>query len=190
VERGNKDKLKAKRAEIIQCDCGNQYTFGNKVRHLESKIHIKYQNQLCGIIEPTPTNEEKKILEEEKMNKLREQQKKYRQQNSEKIREFKRQHYQKNKEKISQENKKYYEEHKEQIKEHVKKYSEENKDKIKDSNNDRYQKNKERILETQKEIIKCDCGAEIRKSGKAEHLRSKKHSDNIAKIIKPITTSE
>ena len=28
-------------------------------------------------------------------------------------------------------------------------------------------------------MIICDCGAEIRKSGKAEHDRSKKHQDYI-----------
>ena len=41
----NKEKLKNKRAEIINCECGNQYTFGNKRRHLQSKVHINYQNE-------------------------------------------------------------------------------------------------------------------------------------------------
>jgi hypothetical protein len=47
----NKEKIKEKRSELINCECGNQYTFENKSCHLKSKLHIKYQNQLCGIIE-------------------------------------------------------------------------------------------------------------------------------------------
>ena len=40
----NKDTLKEKRSEIIQCDCGHAYTFGNKNRHLHSKIHTSYKD--------------------------------------------------------------------------------------------------------------------------------------------------
>jgi len=39
----NKEKLKAKKSEVINCECGHQYTFGNKHRHLQSKIHLQYQ---------------------------------------------------------------------------------------------------------------------------------------------------
>ena len=42
----NKEKLKEKKLQIINCECGNQFTFGNKHRHLQTKIHIDYQNQL------------------------------------------------------------------------------------------------------------------------------------------------
>ena len=56
----NKEKLKLQKSEIINCECGNQYTFGNKHRHLQSKIHIDYQNKLCGLI----SEPEQKIVEE------------------------------------------------------------------------------------------------------------------------------
>jgi len=38
----NKEKLKEQRAQIINCECGSQYTFGNKNRHFRTKIHIDY----------------------------------------------------------------------------------------------------------------------------------------------------
>ena len=43
----------------------------------------------------------------------------------------------------------------------------------------RYQENKEKILESQKEMITCECGAHIRKTGKNEHCKSTKHQDYI-----------
>jgi hypothetical protein len=46
----NKAKIQEKNKQIIKCDCGNEFTFGNKNRHLLSKLHIDYQNQLCGIV--------------------------------------------------------------------------------------------------------------------------------------------
>ena len=67
----NKEKLKEKRSELVNCECGNQYTFGNKNRHLQSKIHTEYQNQLCGII----TESLPEISEEEKLQILRKKQK-------------------------------------------------------------------------------------------------------------------
>ena len=68
----NKEKLKNQKAEIINCECGNQYTFGNKHRHLQSKVHIDYQNKLCGIIESEPTisEEEKKTILQQKQKDL------------------------------------------------------------------------------------------------------------------------
>ena len=56
----NKEKISEQKKQIIDCECGNNYTFGNKHRHLLSKIHIDYQNQLCGIIEPIISEERKK----------------------------------------------------------------------------------------------------------------------------------
>ena len=38
----NKEKLKAQKSEVIICECGNKYTFGNKHRHLQTKIHTDY----------------------------------------------------------------------------------------------------------------------------------------------------
>ena len=175
----NKEKLKNQRTEIINCECGNQYTFGNKLRHLQSKIHINYQNQLCGIIEP---DTEPKMSEEEKKEILHQKQKEYREKNAEKIKEFKKNYNEENKEKIKEQTHAYYEEHKNEIKLKVKQYVEENKDKVKEYKDSWYQKNKEKILEKQKQIFVCECGAEVRCSGKAEHLRSAKHKNYIEKF--------
>lgn len=175
----NKEKLKNERAEIINCECGNQYTFGNKHRHLQSKIHINYQNQLCGIIEP---DTEPKMSEEEKKEILHQKQKEYREKNAEKIKEFKKNYNEENKEKIKEQTHAYYEEHKNEIKLKVKQYVEENKDKVREYKDSWYQKNKEKILEKQKQIFVCECGAEVRCSGKAEHLRSAKHKNYIEKF--------
>lgn len=38
----NKEKLKEQRAQLIKCDCGCEYTFGNKSRHQRSKIHMNF----------------------------------------------------------------------------------------------------------------------------------------------------
>ncbi len=171
----NKEKLKVKRGEIIDCECGNQYTFGNKNRHLQSKIHTGYQNQLCGIvIEPFP-----QISEEDKLQITKQKQKEYREKNADKIKEFKKKYNDTHKEENSIARKKYYESHKNEIIEQNKIYIEANKDKIKEIKDEWYQKNKEKILERQREMITCECGSEIRVSGKAEHNRSDKHKKYI-----------
>jgi len=36
----NKEKLKEKNGQVIECECGHQYTFKNKSRHLQTKKHI------------------------------------------------------------------------------------------------------------------------------------------------------
>jgi hypothetical protein len=167
----NKEKLKKKRAQIINCDCSNQYTFGNKHRHLQSKLHIDYQNKLGGIIkEPKPT-----ISEEEKLVNLRQIQKEYREKNAEKNKEWKKSYNNSHKEDIKEQNQKYYDEHKNEIIEKNKKYAEENKEKVKKNKNEWYQKNKEKILERQKLTFICECGSEVRIAGKIEHERSVKH---------------
>jgi hypothetical protein len=175
----NKEKLKAEKSQIIDCECGNSYTFGNKHRHLQTKVHINYQNKLCGIIEI-----ETKISDEEKNKILRQKQKEYREKNAEKIKEYKKEYYETNKEKVSEKYKIYKEQHKEEIKIQQQKYIEENKDKIKEKKNEWYQKNKEKILEKHKEMITCECGSEIRKSGKIVHYNSKKHQDYKSLLIK------
>lgn len=165
----NKEKLKFQKGQVIECECGHAYTFGNKHRHLQSKIHTLYQTSIMN----PKSEEELKIIEDENKSKQKEQQKKYRDNHKEQIQECKKQHYQHNKEQILEQNKQYKEEHKDQNK----KYIEENKEKIQNYKNDWYLKNKEKILQKQKEMVICDCGAEIRKSGRAEHCRSKKHQD-------------
>jgi len=170
----NKEKLKEQKSQIINCECGCQYTFGNKHRHLQSKIHISYQNQLCGIIEEQiPEQTEEENLEQ--LEKLKLNQKEYREKNFEKIKEYKKKYNDNHKQENSEQSKKYYEQHKNEIIEQAKKYAEENKDKIKKNKDEWYQKNKEKILEKQKQTFICECGSEVRCAGKAEHNRSVKH---------------
>jgi hypothetical protein len=167
----NKEKLKLQKSEIINCECGNQYTFGNKHRHFQSKIHIDYQNKLCGLIsEPEQT-----ITEEEKNEILHQKQKEYREKNSEKIKEYKKTYNENHKEEIKKQTYNYYEEHKEEIKAKVKEYKENNEEKIKNYKEKWYQNNKEQILQKQKETFTCECGSEVRCAGRTEHYRSNKH---------------
>ena len=171
----NKEKLSEQRKQIIECECGNKYTFGNKHRHLESKVHIDYQNKLCGII----TEKEPEISIEEKTTILHQKQKEYREKNAEKIKEYKKEYNNKKKEEIKEQTQKYYEEHKEEIKTKTKQYAEEHKNEIKEYKNEWYEKNKEKILEKQKELFTCECGSQVRCSGKAEHNKSVKHKKFI-----------
>ena len=171
----NKEKLKEQRCQIITCECGSQYTFGNKNRHLQSNLHIDYQNKLCGII----TEVEPKISKEEQLLIQKQKQKEYREKNADKIKEYKKTYNDKNKEHNKQQTHKYYEQHKEDIKAKVKEYKENNEEKIKNYKEDWYQKNKEKILEKQKQVFLCEFGSEVRCAGKAEHLRSIKHKSYI-----------
>ena len=174
----NKEKLKNKRSEIINCECGCQYTFGNKHRHLQSNVHINYQNKLSGIeIQP-----EEKISEEEKTAILYQKQKEYRENNADKIKEYKKKYNSENKEHIKEQTHNYYQEHKEEIKLKTKQYVEENKEKVKEYKDEWYQKNKEKILAKQKQTFICECGSEVRCAGKAEHLRSVKHKKYVENL--------
>jgi hypothetical protein len=201
--QANKDKIKTTNSEIIDCECGNQYTFGNKHRHLQSTKHTDYQDKLCGIIEEEEIVLEDKILKEEeeivledkilkeeeeivledKILKEEEEkfikQKEYREKNAKKIKEQKQKYNDTHKEISSQASKKYYEEHKNTIIEQTKKYAEENKDKTKKYKDDWYQKNKEKILEKQNELFTCECGSEIKSLSKNVHNKSIKHQKYI-----------
>jgi glucosamine 6-phosphate synthetase-like amidotransferase/phosphosugar isomerase protein len=167
----NKEKLKEQKSQIINCECGCQYTFGNKHRHLECKTHIDYQNKLYGIVEEQIPEQ----TEEEKFDNLRQKQQEYREKNSEKFKEYKKKYNDSHKKENSEQSKKYYEEHKNEIIEQTKKYAEENKEKIKKNKDEWYQKNKEKILEKQKQLYICECGSEVRCAGKSKHNRSLKH---------------
>ncbi len=174
----NKEKIKQQKSQIIYCECGSQYTFGNKNRHLQSKIHIDYQNKISGIVvEPKD-----KISEEEKKENIRQKQKEYREKNADKIKEFKKIYNQNHKEQIKEQCKNYYENNKEKIMEQSKKYVEENKELLTEKKAEWYQKNKEKILEKQKQLFLCDCGAQVKASGKSEHLRSLKHKNYLLTI--------
>jgi hypothetical protein len=208
----NKEKLKEQKSQIINCECGSQYTFGNKHRHLQSKVHINYQNQLCVIIESEQPKikkeedeehnkedqneeenkedqdeedeEEKEEQDEEEIIfiKQNQKQKEYREKNTDKIKEFKKKYNEENKKKIKEQTHNYYESHKEEIKMKTKEYVEENKEKVKEYKDSWYQKNKEKILEKQKQIFICECGSQVRCAGKAEHLRSTKHKNYIENL--------
>ena len=171
----NKEKISKQKKQIIECACGNNYTFGNKHRHLQCKTHIDYQNQLCGIVK----EEEFKISQEEKSEIFKQKQKEYREKNSEKIKILKKEYNELHKEHIKEQTQKYYEEHKEEIKQKTKQYAQENKETVKEYKDEWYQKNKEKILAKQKETFTCECGSEVRCCGKAEHLRSIKHAKYI-----------
>ena len=175
----NKEKLKEVKSQIIECECGNQYTFGNKHRHLQSKIHLDYQNKLCGIInEP-----EEQITEEEKTEMLLQKKKEYREKNLEKMKEYKKIYNHNHKEAIKEKTHKYYEEHKEEILAKTKEYNENNVEKIKNYKDEWYQKNKEKILQKQKETFICECGSKVRCAGKAEHYKSNKHKAFLDKVV-------
>lgn len=175
----NKDKLKQKRSQIINCECGNNYTFGNKNRHFTSDVHMTYQNSLCGIINEEPTQEELELKEKEKQEKLKIQQKLYREKNAEKIKLCKKQNYETNKEKILEQNKKYYETNKEKILEQNKTYVNNNKELIAEKAHNRYEKNKEKIFSQIKTIITCECGSQFQKRHLSCHKKSTKHIDYI-----------
>jgi len=166
----NKEKLKEQKTQICHCECGSEYTFGNKNRHFESKTHIAYQNQLNGII-----IEDNKISEEDKIMIRKQKQKEYREKNADKIKAFKKQYNEKNKEKVSEQCKKYREENKEKVSEQNKIYTTKNSEKIKQKSHEWYEKNKEKILYKLQELFVCECGAEINYGGKSEHYKSMKH---------------
>jgi hypothetical protein len=175
----NKAKIQEKNKQIINCECGNKFTFQNKNRHLLSKVHVDYQNLLCGIVK----EEEPKMSQEEKKEISKQKQKEYKEKNAEKIKKFKKEYIETHKEKIKEQTHKYYEEHKEEIKQNAKEYVEKNKEKVKESRHEWYQKNKEKILEKMKEEFTCECGSVIKCGGKAEHNRSTKHKNFMATLL-------
>ena len=38
----NKEKINERNSKTYKCDCGVQYTYGHKARHLKSKHHIDF----------------------------------------------------------------------------------------------------------------------------------------------------
>lgn len=177
----NKEEIKEKQNQIIECNCGHTYTFGNKIRHLQSKIHMEFQDKLfqteCEKEEQIQMMEEDKASkEQEQCLQKKEKQKIYRDQNKEHLKNIKKKYNDSHKEKTKEFSKKYYDENKQKILDSSKKYNEENKDKTKLLKESWYQKNKEQILAKQKEMYLCVCGATVRLAGKAEHNKSIKHT--------------
>jgi hypothetical protein len=119
--------------------------------------------------------EEEKIIKELKTasNKIKahrteeerqEYRKKYNKDNKDNITEYRIQYRKNNKDKMTE----YYIKNKDKILERQKEINKKN-----------YQLNKDKIKEHMAEIIKCDCGCEIKRCSKRNHLKSKKHLDSL-----------
>ena len=54
----NKETLKAKQSEIVNCECGRQYTFGNRYAHFKSKVHLQFTEQISDY--------QKELMEQQK----------------------------------------------------------------------------------------------------------------------------
>lgn len=176
----HKDEIKETKGQIIECSCGHTYTFGNKIRHLQSKIHVEFQEK-CFQTE-CEKEEQIQMLEEDNLTKnlelclkKKEQQKQYRELNKENLKNIKKKYNDSHKEKNKEFSKKYYEKNKEKILDSTKKYANENKEKTKVLKDEWYRLNKDKILAKQKEVFTCECGAIVRIAGKAEHNKSLKH---------------
>jgi hypothetical protein len=75
--------------------------------------------------------------------------------------------------------KEYYTKNVDKIAEQTKQYYIENADKFKEYNKIYREKNADKIKEQQKEKITCECGSIFTRSNKIQHLKSKKHIQNI-----------
>lgn len=203
----NKEKIKQRRSEIINCECGNAFTYGNKVRHARSKLHQNYLNTLCVpigeecLVNDENDNESDNENESEndndndnEINSDNHEELNEEEPNKKPITEEQRIYKQKynleHKEEIKVKCKKYYEEHKEEIKNNVKKYTAENIDAIKEYKKNHYLKNKQKILERQNQEFTCECGSTIKYGGKAEHMRSVKHKTYIEGMQNSSLTSQ
>jgi hypothetical protein len=108
--------------------------------------------------------------------KLVEKNKQYYEDNKEKLLENKKQYYEDNKEKLLENKKQYYEDHKE----NKKQYYEDHKDNILEKRKQHYEKNKQDIAEQRKQTYICiACNTTITLSGKSQHEKTKKHTNNV-----------
>ena len=79
--------------------------------------------------------------------------------------------------------KEWRQENKQIINENAKKYREENKQIIKEKRKIYREENKQIIKEKGKEIIKCECGCQIRKDSLLRHKKTKKHQKLMSLLI-------
>jgi hypothetical protein len=126
--------------------------------------------------------EQQKEYYQNNIDKIKEQHKEYYQNNIDKIKEQNKEYYQNNIDKIKEQNKEYYQNNIDKIKEYKKKWSNEKKDVIQEKKHNWYESNKDRILEKLKQIIKCDCGTEICRGAFLNHMKTKKHLEEMSKI--------
>ena len=75
--------------------------------------------------------------------------------------------------------KEQYQQNKDKIKERNKEYRENNKDKEKQRHKEHREKNKDKLKEKASVKINCECGAIISRGFKSEHIKTKKHLNNI-----------
>ena len=85
------------------------------------------------------------------------------------------QYYKNNKERIAERKKLYRQNNKDKILEQEKISRDKNKDKRLEIDAQYYKNNKERINERKNIKYTCPCGSCLRKGGKAEHEKTKKH---------------
>jgi hypothetical protein len=75
--------------------------------------------------------------------------------------------------------KEYLEENPEYYKEYMKKWRKDNTEYMKEWSKKYYEKNKDKILEKMKKKYTCECGTTLRKDGKLDHEKSKRHINFI-----------
>jgi len=108
--------------------------------------------------------------------------KEYYEDNKELILEKNKNRYEDKKEDILKYHKEYFQKNKELISTKRKEYYKENKEDIKAYKRQFYQDNKEEINKKSKEKVTCECGSIVRKSGIAEHRKTKKHNKLMCSI--------
>lgn len=114
--------------------------------------------------------------------KSKETQRKYHIENREVLLEKSKQYRANNVEKIVDSRQKYYADNDEKVKAKSNQYYEENKAKVLERVKNRWATNKLHINAKRDEknvMITCECGAEIRKYGKGNHIKTKKHLDRM-----------
>jgi hypothetical protein len=72
---------------------------------------------------------------------------------------------------------KYRQDHKDELAEKAKAWRDSNREECLIKYKERYARNKEKMLAQQAELFVCGCGSQLRKGNRAEHFRSKKHTD-------------
>jgi len=134
-------------------------------------------------IRPIATKEEIKEYyqqyREQNADKLKEYQQQYREQNADKIKAYHQQYKEQNADKIKAYKQQYREQNADKIKEYFKQYREQNADKLKAKDKVYKEQNKYKIKAYREQKIKCECGAVITRSGKSQHLKTKKHLNFI-----------
>lgn len=176
----NKEHLKEQRSQVITCeDCGEQYTFNNKNRHLKSNKHLNAVTENAVIETENVVIKTEQEIQLEKAAKLKAAQKAYREKNAEKIKEYKRIYNEANKDKIKEKCKEYYNTNADKIKESVKQYQDEHKEQANQCKLEWYHKNKDDILEKHCQKMTCECGSEFRKADLSKHLKTQKHCSFI-----------